>query len=142
MLSTQKVFRETFDPYSVCCVHSLRKGTEMTVRVLTGAVNFGTQDISCLYDDTREVVFGPVFYSDESAERFLDWLERPANTYAADSLIDLKAKFLSEVWNEAESAFYQELVNFEYWMEENGGYIEAESKRHEAFQDFLADTRP
>jgi len=30
---------------------------------------------SCLFDSTTEVAFGPIFYADEDAQVFLDWLK-------------------------------------------------------------------
>jgi len=30
---------------------------------------------SCLYDSTTETAFGPIFYSDENVQSFLDWLK-------------------------------------------------------------------
>ena len=48
---------------------------------------------ACLYCNTEDVAFGPVFDSEYDATDFLEWLPLDARTYNPSALVEMKSRW-------------------------------------------------
>ena len=48
----------------------------MSIRILTGVADGGTEEISCLFDSAKGAAFGPIMGDLQTAEAFCIWMEK------------------------------------------------------------------